>query len=251
MRETGIFYRSWFEAAKDLPGEEFKSLFCAIAECAFDDKEEDGELSPVSKAIFQLARPIVKKNKEKWKNRGEVGRTPIPVTKGQVDNMHERTGTVKIASALLGISESTAYRRKRLARSNQLTETKELAEVSKREEMTELTAVKTANVDNVNVNVNLNVNDSDSISANGADPKMASVAATIKSGSDALPTYGKTGQPPASEEEKKAAEAIFNRMPFRKQLEQIRRRLERIPLTASNARSVRNSPALCSLVGFT
>ena len=242
MRETGVFYASWFEAAKELPGEEFKQLFCAIAEYAFYDRDEDIELPPVSKAIFALAKPIVKKNKEKWKEKGEIGRTPIPVTKGQVDKMHERTGTVKKAAGLLGISESTAYRRKRLAKSNQLTETKELAEVSKREEMTDLTAVKTANVVNANVNVNVNVNDA---------KQEASGATLANEGGAALPTYGETGRPPVKEEEAKAVEAIFNRLPFRKRLEEMRTREKRIASSASNTYSVRKGVALSALLGFT
>lgn len=148
MRDTAVFYSAWFEAARELPSDDFKKLFLAIADYAFDDKEE-AELPPLPKAIFVMAKPIVKKNIEKWNARKEAGRPALPVTKGEVEQAQRSQGTVKSAAQLLGISERTAYRRKSLSRDCQIT--------TKKENDSPTETAKTATRVNVNVNVNANV----------------------------------------------------------------------------------------------
>lgn len=148
MRDTAVFYSAWFEAARELPPDDFKKLFLAIADYAFDDREE-AELPPLPKAIFVMAKPIVKKNIEKWNARKEAGRPALPITKGEVEQAQKSQGTVKSAAQLLGISERTAYRRKSLSKDCQITTKKEIDSPTE--------TAKTATRVNVNVNVNANV----------------------------------------------------------------------------------------------
>ena len=41
MRDSTVFYRSFFEAVKDLPAEQFKACVSAIMEYALDGKEPE------------------------------------------------------------------------------------------------------------------------------------------------------------------------------------------------------------------
>ena len=237
MRDTAVFYASWFDAARQLPSDEFKKLFLAIADYAFEDKEE-ASLPPVSQAIFSMAKPIVKKNIEKWNARKESGRPAIPVSKGQVEIEQERKGTVRAAAHSLGMSESTAYRRKRLAKADQVTATKALSNLSGKkvltagEALSELSGSGVLTVENplsnmpktgvstvsrdcqncqrVNVNANVNVNVNKQIDRSSNPPKPFKEALSDST------SLSETGNEPCTEEEARQAEAIFDRLPFRR-----------------------------------
>ena len=134
MRDTAVFYASWFEASRDLPADEFKELFLAIADYAFEDKEP-AYLPIVSQAIFTLARPIVKKNNEKWQAKKEAGRPKIDLTAEECKSAINAWGSAKAAAQHLGVSLRTLYNRLSVQK------------------------CKNANSVNVNANVNVNVND--------------------------------------------------------------------------------------------
>lgn len=68
MTEKITFFRSYFEALKDLPPEEYKESMNAILEYAFDEREPEN-LSPIANAVFCLARP----NIDKSLSRSEAG----------------------------------------------------------------------------------------------------------------------------------------------------------------------------------
>lgn len=150
MKETAVFCRAWFEAAADLPPADFKELFLALADYAFNGANPENfnllgdDLAPVARTILLLARPVMKKNAEKWEARlAEAGRPPIELTPEDAQQAVKVAGSVKGAAELLGVSESTIYRRKR-------------AEKAEKKD-----CQNCQNVKNVNVNVNVNENEND------------------------------------------------------------------------------------------
>lgn len=65
-RETFVFYRSFFEAIKELDYENQAILFCATCELALNGNEV--ELSGTNKAIFTLIKPQILANNKKFIN---------------------------------------------------------------------------------------------------------------------------------------------------------------------------------------
>ena len=66
MRDSFIFYRSFFEATKTLTTEQAADLYYAICSYALDRKEL--ELAPVQKALFSLIKPQLDANHKRWEN---------------------------------------------------------------------------------------------------------------------------------------------------------------------------------------
>lgn len=66
MRDSFIFYRSFFEATKTLTTEQAADLYYAICSYALDRKEL--ELEPVQKALFSLIKPQLDANHKRWEN---------------------------------------------------------------------------------------------------------------------------------------------------------------------------------------
>ena len=66
MRDSFIFYRSFFEATKTLTTEQAADLYYAICSYALDRKELD--LEPVQKALFSLIKPQLDANHKRWEN---------------------------------------------------------------------------------------------------------------------------------------------------------------------------------------
>lgn len=60
-QESFVFYRSFWEATKDLPSEVFKELFCAVSKYSFDSTEPEG-LSPIAMMAFTLIKPQLDAN---------------------------------------------------------------------------------------------------------------------------------------------------------------------------------------------
>lgn len=65
-RDSFIFYRSFYEAIKEIPEEEQLKVFKAITEYALNQNEI--EIEGVSKAIFTLIRPQLDANFQKYLN---------------------------------------------------------------------------------------------------------------------------------------------------------------------------------------
>ena len=74
MRESFIFYASFFEAIKELPDDEQLRLYQAISEYALTGIEP--ELSGVSKAMFILIKPQIEANNQRYDNGCKGGRKP-------------------------------------------------------------------------------------------------------------------------------------------------------------------------------
>lgn len=66
MRDTFIFYRSFFEAIKELPAVNQAELFSAI--CAYSLDQTTPELTGISKTVWILIKPILDANNKRFEN---------------------------------------------------------------------------------------------------------------------------------------------------------------------------------------
>jgi len=66
IRDSFIFYRSFYQAAKKLPKEDKAEIFDAICSYALDGEEMD--LSVVPEAIFTVIKPNLDANRKRWAN---------------------------------------------------------------------------------------------------------------------------------------------------------------------------------------
>ena len=73
MRDSFIFYRSFYESIKELNQEDQLELYKAIMEFQFENKEI--KLLGISKAIFPLIKPQLEANNKRYEN-GKKGGAP-------------------------------------------------------------------------------------------------------------------------------------------------------------------------------
>lgn len=66
MRDSFVFYRSFFEALQDVPIEERACIYDAI--CAYSLNDIEPKLTGMQLAIFKLIRPNIDSNKRKYEN---------------------------------------------------------------------------------------------------------------------------------------------------------------------------------------
>lgn len=66
MRDSFIFYRSFFEAISDLPNENQLEIYNAIADFSLNFKEPN--LSGLSSTIFKLIKPQLEANNKRFEN---------------------------------------------------------------------------------------------------------------------------------------------------------------------------------------
>lgn len=74
MRESIVFYRSFYEAIKELSAEEFRNAVMAIMEYGLNDSEID--TSGAAKAILIMAKPQIDKNNKRYENGLRGGTKP-------------------------------------------------------------------------------------------------------------------------------------------------------------------------------
>lgn len=79
MRDSFVFYRSFYEALEGISPNEQLQIFHAICSKALYD--EDVELTGVAKNLFKLIEPQIKANNEKYEN-GKKGGRPKTKTNG-------------------------------------------------------------------------------------------------------------------------------------------------------------------------
>ena len=72
MRDSFIFYRSFYEQANKLNKSEQLSLLKAICELALNEQET--ELKGVSSIIYEMAKPLILANEKRFKNGCKGGR---------------------------------------------------------------------------------------------------------------------------------------------------------------------------------
>lgn len=86
-RKQFTWYRSYYDALKELPAEEFRAIVLAV--CAYALDGEETELSGVARAIFTLIRPTLEVGRSKAENRSRTEQTSISTE--QTGNRPEQT----------------------------------------------------------------------------------------------------------------------------------------------------------------
>jgi hypothetical protein len=86
-RKQFTWYRSYYDALKELPAEEFRDIVLAV--CAYALDGEEPELSGVARAIFTLIRPTLEVGRSKAENRSRAEQTSISAE--QTGNKPEQT----------------------------------------------------------------------------------------------------------------------------------------------------------------
>lgn len=76
MRESFIFYKSFYDAIKDLPRDIQGEIYTAIMEYSLYDNETDN-LKSVARSIFTLIKPQIDVNNKRFQN-GSKGGRPKP-----------------------------------------------------------------------------------------------------------------------------------------------------------------------------
>lgn len=72
-RKQFTWYRSYYDALKEIPAEEFRAIVLAV--CAYALDGEEPELSGVARAIFTLIRPTLEVGRSKAENRSRAEQT--------------------------------------------------------------------------------------------------------------------------------------------------------------------------------
>lgn len=93
-RKQFTWYRSYYDALKELPAEEFRDIVLAV--CAYALDGEEPELSGVARAIFTLIRPTLEVGRSKAENRSRTEQTVLSAEQGsnkpeQTDNKRKQT----------------------------------------------------------------------------------------------------------------------------------------------------------------
>lgn len=72
-RKQFTWYRSYYDALKELPAEEFRDIVLAV--CAYALDGEEPELSGVARSIFTLIRPTLEVGRSRAENRSRTEQT--------------------------------------------------------------------------------------------------------------------------------------------------------------------------------
>ena len=81
MRDSIVFYRSFYEAVKDLPAEQFKACVKAIMDYGLDGTVP--ETCGIEKTVYLMAKPQIDVNNKRYLNGTKGGR---PITKKEPSN---------------------------------------------------------------------------------------------------------------------------------------------------------------------
>ena len=79
-RESFVFYRSWWEAIKNLPREMQGEVLTAITEYGLDGVTTES-LKPITSALLAMAKPQIDKNNQRYDNGSKGGRKKASETK--------------------------------------------------------------------------------------------------------------------------------------------------------------------------
>lgn len=86
-RKQFTWYRSYYDALKELPAEEFRDIVLAVCAYALDGEEPD--LSGVARSIFTLIRPTLEVGRSRAENRSRAEQTSLSAE--QTGNKPEQT----------------------------------------------------------------------------------------------------------------------------------------------------------------
>lgn len=90
MRDSFIFYRSFYEAIKELPRDVQGEIYTAIMEYSLYGKETD-DLKPIARSIFTLIKPQIDINAKRFENGCKGGRPAKSETKPKPSNNQSET----------------------------------------------------------------------------------------------------------------------------------------------------------------
>lgn len=170
MKDSFIFYRSFSEAFKNLPPEQFKTIVLALAEYALDDCEPVFD-DPILTMMFTLIKPQIDANAQRRTN-GSKGGRPHKADCGcnnKETGGFETTGFDDIS--VLSENKTLVSNDKNIKNVGFETENHRLSnkkpQVIKTENHRLSNEKPNVNVnDNVNLNVNVNANDNDNVNEN-------------------------------------------------------------------------------------
>lgn len=91
MRDSIVFYRSFYEAIKEIPLEEQGVVYNAIYGYALDGIEP--ELTGIAKAIFLLVKPQIDANNSRYENGKKGGKTKVNQSETKVEPNSNQTET--------------------------------------------------------------------------------------------------------------------------------------------------------------
>ena len=89
MRDSFLFYRSFYEAISDLEAEDRIKVYDAICEYALNGNEP--ELRGAASAIFKMAKPQINANNKRYENGKKGGRPSKKETKTEPTNNQNKT----------------------------------------------------------------------------------------------------------------------------------------------------------------
>lgn len=88
MRDSVVFYRSFYEAIRRLPAEQFKASALAILEYGLDGKEP--ETDGIERTVFCMAKPQIDANNRRYENGTKGGRPRTKTNQMETkDNLDE------------------------------------------------------------------------------------------------------------------------------------------------------------------
>lgn len=91
MRDSVVFYRSFYEAIRRLPAEQFKASALAILEYGLDGKEP--ETDGIERTVFCMAKPQIDANNRRYENGTKGGR---PKTKTNLTETKDNRDETKV-----------------------------------------------------------------------------------------------------------------------------------------------------------
>ena len=87
MRDSFVFYRSFYDAIKDLPRDVQGEIYTAIMEYSLYGKETEN-LKPIARSVFTLMKPQIDVNNKRFKKKKKGGR---PKSGNEPDGNQEET----------------------------------------------------------------------------------------------------------------------------------------------------------------
>jgi hypothetical protein len=87
MRDSFVFYRSFYDAIKDLPRDVQGEIYTAIMEYSLYGKEAEN-LKPIARSVFTLMKPQIDVNNKRFENGKKGGR---PKSGNEPDGNQEET----------------------------------------------------------------------------------------------------------------------------------------------------------------
>lgn len=84
MRDSVVFYRSFYEAIRMLPPEQFKASALSILEYGLDGKEP--ETDGIERTVFCMAKPQIDANNRRYENGTKGGRPKTKIDQEETKN---------------------------------------------------------------------------------------------------------------------------------------------------------------------